>query len=289
MKTLSEMVNEIKVANMSKADKKKAILSLGFTEYEATLLTGESAKVVRGKAATYTFGVEIEMLVPAGAIRERATANNLPIRYEGYNHTDNKRYFKFVSDASIQGANPIECVSPILSSRGGMKMLENACKTINEAGAQVNRSTGLHVHIGAAGLTDEQYCNVFQNYKMLESVIDSFMANSRRANNSRWCRTLQDHTFYNELTKENLLIEMGCDRYHKVNPCSYQRHQTIEFRQHQGSTDFKKISNWVKFCAKLVEWSKEHRLESPVSSIDEIAFLNKAEKSFFMNRASQLA
>ena len=289
MKTLSEMVNEIKGANMSKADKKKAILSLGFTEYEATLLTGESAKVVRGKAATYTFGVEIEMLVPAGAIRERATANNLPIRYEGYNHTDNKRYFKFVSDASIQGANPIECVSPILSSRGGMKMLENACKTINEAGAQVNRSTGLHVHIGAAGLTDEQYCNVFQNYKMLESVIDSFMANSRRANNSRWCRTLQDHTFYNELTKENLLIEMGCDRYHKVNPCSYQRHQTIEFRQHQGSTDFKKISNWVKFCAKLVEWSKEHRLESPVSSIDEIAFLNKAEKSFFMNRASQLA
>lgn len=289
MKTLSEMVNEIKGANMSKADKKKAILSLGFTEYEATLLTGESAKVVRGKAATYTFGVEIEMLVPSGAIRERATANNLPIRYEGYNHTDNKRYFKFVSDASIQGANPIECVSPILSSRGGMKMLENACKTINEAGAQVNRSTGLHVHIGAAGLTDEQYCNVFQNYKMLESVIDSFMANSRRANNSRWCRTLQDHTFYNELTKENLLIEMGCDRYHKVNPCSYQRHQTIEFRQHQGSTDFKKISNWVKFCAKLVEWSKEHRLESPVSSIDEIAFLNKAEKSFFKNRASQLA
>lgn len=166
MKTLSEMVNEIKGANMSKADK-KAILSLGFTEYEATLLTGESAKVVRGKAATYTFGVEIEMLVPSGAIRERATANNLPIRYEGYNHTDNKRYFKFVSDASIQGANPIECVSPILSSRGGMKMLENACKTINEAGAQVNRSTGLHVHIGAAGLTDEQYCNVFQNYKML--------------------------------------------------------------------------------------------------------------------------
>lgn len=289
MKTLSEMVNEIKGANMSKADKKKAILSLGFTEYEATLLTGESAKVVRGKAATYTFGVEIEMLVPAGAIRERATANNLPIRYEGYNHTDNKRYFKFVSDASIQGANPIECVSPILSSRGGMKMLENACKTINEAGAQVNRSTGLHVHIGAAGLTDEQYCNVFQNYKMLESVIDSFMANSRRANNSRWCRTLQDHTFYNELTKDSLLIEMGCDRYHKVNPCSYQRHQTIEFRQHQGSTDFKKISNWVKFCAKLVEWSKEHRLESPVSSIDEIAFLNKAEKSFFKNRASQLA
>ena len=289
MKTLSEMVNEIKGANMSKADKKKAILSLGFTEYEATLLTGESAKVVRGKAATYTFGVEIEMLVPSGAIRERATANNLPIRYEGYNHTDNKRYFKFVSDASIQGANPIECVSPILSSRGGMKRLENACKTINEAGAQVNRSTGLHVHIGAAGLTDEQYCNVFQNYKMLESVIDSFMANSRRANNSRWCRTLQDHTFYNELTKENLLNEMGCDRYHKVNPCSYQRHQTIEFRQHQGSTDFKKISNWVKFCAKLVEWSKTNRLESPVSSIDEIEFLNKTEKSFFKNRASQLA
>lgn len=289
MNTLSEMVNDIKGSNMSNAEKKKAILSLGFTEYEATLLTGESAKVSRGNSSTYTFGVEIEMLVPSGAIRERATSNNLPIRYEGYNHTDNKRYFKFVSDSSIQGTNPIECVSPILSSRGGMKILENACKTINEAGAQVNRSTGLHVHIGAADLTDEQYCNVFQNYKMLESVIDTFMAGSRRANNSRWCRTLQDHTFYKELTKRNLLNIMNGDRYHKVNPCSYHRHQTIEFRQHQGSTDFKKISNWVKFCAKLVEWSKTNRLENPISSIEEIAFLNKTEKSFFKNRATQLA
>ena len=288
MKTLSEQVNEIKNSRMSNTDKKKAILALGITEYEASLLTGEYNRISSKVGNSYTFGVEIEMLVPSGSIRRQAEANGLPIRYEGYNHIDNKNYFKFVSDASICGENPIECVSPILSSRGGMKKLELACKTINEACAQVNRSTGLHVHIGAAGLTDEQYCNVFHNYKMLESVIDTFMARSRRDNNSQWCRSLQDHEF-NGLTKKGVAEAMNQDRYHKVNPMSYDRHKTIEFRQHQGSTDFKKISNWVRFCAKLVNWSKTNRLENAVTCIDDIEFLSKKEKDFFKSRAQQLS
>ena len=81
---------------------------------------------------------------------------------------------------------------------------------------------------------------------------------------------------------------MNGDRYFKVNACSYSRHKTIEFRQHQGSTDFTKIKNWVNFCAKLVAWSKKNRLENEVTSIDEIPFLTKTEKNFFKSRAEVL-
>ena len=128
-----------------------------------------------------------------------------------------------------------------------------------------------------------------ENYQKLERVIDTFMAKSRRANNSQWCRTLQDHDFSLCRIKRDILIELNCDRYHRVNACSYERHKTIEFRQHQGSTDFEKISNWVNFCAKLVAWSKKNVLSSEVNSIDEIPFLTAKEKSFFKSRAEVLA
>lgn len=288
MKTLNEEIQEIKNMKGSKAAKKEAFIKLGLRKYEIELLLSDLPKPVR-EVHKFTFGVEIECLVAANLMRESATRNEMPFQYEGYNHVDNNHYYKFVSDSSIRGENPIECVSPVLTGKSGMKSLENCCKALNEAGAQVNISTGLHVHIGAANLSDEAYINVFKNYQKLERVIDTFMARSRRANNSQWCRTLQGRNFMWCTTKSDIFDAMNGDRYFKVNACSYARHKTIEFRQHQGSTDFEKISNWVNFCAKLVAWSKKNVLSSEVTSIDEIPFLTKKEKSFFKSRAEVLA
>ena len=288
MKTLKEQVEEIKNMKGSKSAKKEAFIKLGLRKYEVELLMADLPKPIR-ETYKFTFGVEIECLVPAETMRECATRNDMPFRYEGYNHTDNNHYYKFVSDSSIRGENPIECVSPVLTGKAGMKSLENCCKALNEANAQVNISTGLHVHIGATNLSDEAYINVFKNYQKLERVIDTFMARSRRANNSRWCMTLQDKNFTWCTTKSDIFDAMNGNRYFKVNACSYARHQTIEFRQHQGSTDFEKISNWVNFCAKLVAWSKKNVLNSEVNSIDDIPFLTAKEKSFFKSRAEVLA
>lgn len=288
MKTLKEQVEEIKNMKGSRATKKAAFVKLGLRKYEVELLMADLPKPIR-ETYKFTFGVEIECLVPAETMRECATRNEMSFRYEGYNHTDNNHYYKFVSDSSIRGENPIECVSPVLAGKAGMKSLETCCKALNEANAQVNISTGLHIHIGAAILSDEAYVNVFKNYQKLERVIDTFMARSRRANNSRWCRTLQGKNFSWCTTKSDIYDAMNGDRYFKVNACSYARHKTIEFRQHQGSTDFEKISNWVSFCAKLVAWSKKNVLSSEVNSIDEIPFLTKKEKSFFKSRAEVLA
>lgn len=190
MKTLKEQVEEIKNMKGSKSAKKAAFVKLGLRKYEVELLMAELPKPVR-ETHKFTFGVEIECLVAASLMRESATRNEMPFHYEGYNHVDNNHYYKFVTDSSIRGENPIECVSPVLTGKAGMKSLETCCKALNEADAQVNISTGLHVHIGAANLSDEAYINVFKNYQKLERVIDTFMARSRRANNSQWCRTLQ--------------------------------------------------------------------------------------------------
>lgn len=288
MKTLNEEIQEIKNMKGSKAAKKEAFIKLGLRKYDIEILLSELPKPTR-EVHKFTFGVEIECLVAANVMRECATRNNMPFQYEGYNHIDNNHYYKFVSDSSIRGENPIECVSPVLSGKNGMKSLEICCKALNEANAQVNISTGLHVHIGAAKLSDIAYVNVFKNYQKLEKVIDTFMARSRRANNSQWCRTLQGISFDNCSVKLDVFEVMNGNRYFKVNACSYSRHKTIEFRQHQGSTDFEKISNWVNFCTKLVAWSKKNVLSSEVTSIDDIPFLTAKEKSFFKSRAEILA
>ena len=81
---------------------------------------------------------------------------------------------------------------------------------------------------------------------------------------------------------------MRFDRYFKVNAVAYDRHRTIEFRQHQGTTDYEKISKWVMFLAKLVEYSFKN--ECPTcTTIEEIPFLNDEEKAYFTARRAALA
>ena len=181
MKTFFEQTQEIVKSNNSVASKKRALIKLGLREIDVNNLLYTYAREEREQARTkrvaeaiinsLTFGVEIECYNAASSIiRERAAANNLNIAYESYNHRDGHNYFKFTSDASIQGEMPIECVSPVLKGKSGFSDLKNCCKTLNEAGVKVNRSTGLHVHVGGIQ-TAKQYINVFKNYKALERVL----------------------------------------------------------------------------------------------------------------------
>lgn len=288
MKSLNDEVKDIKSANTSKASKKAALAKLGITPYEISIILAGVEGAVTGR---FTFGVEMECFVNRGAIRTAAEHTGMAYEYEGYNHRDGHSYFKFTTDGSVRGmADPIECVSPVLAGTDGKKMLKNACKTLNMANAKVNSTCGLHVHIGAAKLTNKQYCNVFVNYMYLEAVIDTFMAQSRRADNAYYAATLQDHKYgLTSATEIQAVRRVLESRYHKVNAESYGRHKTIEFRQHSGTTNYEKIINWVNFCGKLVIWSKKNRLTAPVASIDEIPFLNNEEKAFFKARAEHFA
>lgn len=299
MKTFFEQTQEIVKSNNSVASKKCALIKLGLREIDVNNLLYTYAREEREQARakriaeaivnSLTFGVEIECYNAASSIiRERATANNLNIAYESYNHRDGHNYFKFTRDASIQGEMPIECVSPVLKGKIGFADLKNCCKTLNEAGVKVNRSTGLHVHVGGIQ-TATQYINVFKNYKALESVIDTFMAESRRGDNSRWCCTLRNHNFGYCQSIDDVRRELNYDRYHRVNAESWSRHRTIEFRQHAGTTNFEKIQMWVSFCIKLVVWSAENVITETINTIQDIPFLNDKEKAFLQKRANEFA
>lgn len=289
-KSLNEQINDIKNSRMSRKDKMQALIKLGIRENEVSVLLPVVPHVPQPRF-TFTFGVEIECVLPRERFFAVAGQNGLSYNFESYNHTDNREYFKFVTDGSLSRSagregDPIECVSPVLDgTRAGFDSLSLCCESLNAAGAYVNSSTGLHVHIGAENLSGEQYVNVFKNYKALEAVINTFMAPSRR--NNYYCAPLSEHNFDSCHCVADVRREMRNDRYHTVNCESYARHRTIEFRQHQGTTNFKKIKMWVTFVSKLVAYSMNNVIEN-CNSIDEIPFLNATEKAFFNRRKAEV-
>lgn len=310
MSTIREQAQAIMKEKATKAVKREKLLSIGLTNSDiqqlffAERLAKKIAKKERDAArqivedtleqifARYTFGVEIECYnVRTSQLVSNATSRGLQMQHEGYNHRDNDRYYKLVSDGSISGNDPIECVSPILDgSNGGFDSLKVCCDSLNEIGAKVNKSTGLHVHVGGQ-ITERQYCNTFVNYFYLETIIDTFMSPSRRQGNC-YCKAMLGAINEARLnaadTHGQIESVFHCDRYYKINATAWSRHHTIEFRQHQGTTDYNKIINWARFCIKLVHWSETHRLTAHVTNIDDIEFLTDAEKTYFKNRQNAL-
>ena len=90
-------------------------------------------------------------------------------------------------------------------------------------------------------------------------------------------------------SKDDVANIFSGDRYFKVNPVAYRRHNTIEFRQHSGTTDYEKMSNWIEFLKSLIEFSKSHRIESSANSVNDLPFISTARKAFFNNRVAALA
>ena len=292
-KTLAQQVNEIKNARMSAVKKAIALVKLGLTKDEAEWIAKASmpAPAPRAPRFAFTFGVEIECVgCRFHEFRSAAQNNGLSVYDQFYyNHHDMPMY-KLTTDSSVRGENPAECVTPALNGNpNGFRSLEACCKSLAEIGASANRSCGLHVHIGAANLSDREYCNVFVNYMRLESAIESFLAPSRRGRYAQWCASLRNYEdrVLNASTKAEMRTALHGDRYHRVNPCAYDAHKTIEFRQHQGSTNFAKISAWVKFLGKLVKYSKTDRLAENIDRIEDIPFLTQAEKRFFIRRRAE--
>jgi len=291
-KTLNEQISEVLTAKMSKRAKKAAIVKLGISERNADQLIYLSEKNAPFDAIALTFGVEIECFnIERDALIQAAQRKSVSVHSEGYNHENNRRYFKLVSDASIYGENPVECVSPILKGAAGMDSLKAVCDALNECGARVNKSTGLHVHFDARGLSETHFCNIIKNYRFIERAIDTFMPDSRRANNNTYCKSMNQLYRLNWIdgvqTRDELIRYIDT-RYYKVNVLAFQRHGTIEFRQHSGTTDFVKIERWIFFLRKLIAYSEKHQIEQVIFNIEDLPFLTDDEKTYFINRRNEL-
>jgi len=212
------------------------------------------------------FGIEIEMFgVEKRKLLNAIRAEGIEIHDENYNHAT-RPHWKLVSDSSIQGSLGIEIVSPPLQGLEGLAQVEKVCSALSRVGAKVNKSCGFHVHIDASTFTLDNWKNIYKNYILLEDVIDSFMPISRRASNNYYCKSLKNgavRTLVSNIDNCNSVAEVDrlitrSDRYYKINYQAFLRHGTIEFRQHSGTVEYHKISNWVLFLHHLIAYSERN-------------------------------
>lgn len=299
---------EILNSKNTKTEKMRLLLELGLTRMQVAQLTGGNYGFVQNVFAKYfpeqvqsktykfmpfnrKFGVEIEAHgITKATIVRKLRAAGINVEIEGYNHTTTINW-KVVTDGSVNGDNAWELVSPILEGTAGLTELETVCNVLEANHVKVNKSCGLHIHFDAQAMKAEQVKNVLINYANFETIIDSFLPTSRRENNNTYCKSVKgfESRIQNMTTISQMANEMS-GRYYKMNLQSYSRHQTIEFRQHSGTVEFNKISNWILFLHNLVEFSAKKKTTQAEANFQTLSKINQpAIINYIITRQNQLA
>ena len=211
-----------------------------------------------------TFGLEIEFygITPQAAVDALAGVG-IAASFEGYTHTVLNRW-KIVTDASVTSTGTgrsvgLELVSPILQGEAGFAEAAKAVKALRDAGAKQNRTCGVHVHIGMDGLNGAQIMGVFDLYTKNQRNINGLVSRSRH--NNRYCEVgvrTYEQGYLQRLRGATTVTSIkevvrGLDRFRTVNLTAYAKYGTVEFRQHQGTLNGKKLVSWVKFLLAIVE------------------------------------
>lgn len=141
--------------------------------------------------------------------------------------------------------------------------------------------------MSAFGIRD--WRNLYLNYIKLEDLIDSFMPESRRANNNHYCKSIKRDNYEQKIKQSRTLQQIESkityrSRYVKLNTQSYWRQKSAEFRQHSGTIEFDKISNWLKFVSRLMEYSNKvgHKNEWNWENLSDL--LDEDTLEYFKNR-----
>lgn len=228
------------------------------------------------------FGIEIEM---TGITRETAArvvagyfntrASHLGGVYDAYTiQDDENRLWKIISDASIKrenrSGNPasqlysVEFVSPICKYND-IETIQELVRKLRHAGARVNKSCGIHVHINAAPHNVKTLRNIVNIIASKEDLL--YKALDVDVARENYCQKA-DTRFLDELNQKspqsmNELKYMwynGRDyshthyddtRYHALNLHSVFNKGTIEFRLFNSSLHAGVVKSDIQLCLAI--------------------------------------
>lgn len=219
-----------------------------------------------------TFGFECEFFGITDAVAIDALRSiGLQADYEPYHaNTVPAGWWKITTDGSVTARGTgrgrgLEMVSPVLQGVAGLEIASKAVKALLNAGAKIDRTCGLHVHLGMDGLTGADIIKVVELYTANQKNINEVVSKSRH--NTRWAKKYELSDNYTRSTLNALAgtssateLRTACGRlnsdiyrYKAVNLVAYARYGTIEFRQHQGTLNSEKVVSWIKFVMALTE------------------------------------
>lgn len=209
----------------------------------------------------------------AGLLDTRAT--HVGGSYDTYTVEDSQgRKWKVVSDASIRcearGGREatrnysVEVVSPICKY-GDLEQVQEIVRSLRHAGAKVNDSCGIHVHVDAARHTPQTLRNIVNImaskedllYKTLRVQIDRQYycqkADLRFLDevNNRRPKSMQEleRLWYNGSSRRD--IHYDSSRYHALNLHSVFSKGTIEFRMFNSTLHAGEVKSYIQLCLAI--------------------------------------
>lgn len=234
------------------------------------------------------FGIEIEMtgLTRAAAARVIAghfstTATHVGGNYDAYSIRDTEgRQWKIVSDASIQCESrrgsgavgrtyAVELASPICRY-DDIPTIQEIVRALRGAGAKVNDSCGIHIHVDAAPHTVTTLRNIVNIMAAKEDLL--YKALQVKVERENYCQKA-DTRFLDEMnqkrpsTMEELerlwyngptgrYSHYDETRYHGLNLHSVFSKGTIEFRLFNSTLHAGKVKSYIQLCLAIRRWSK---------------------------------
>ena len=242
------------------------------------------------------FGVEAEFynITPTRAIAALASVG-ITATFEGYTHQVMSDW-KIVTDGSVTSrgtgfGSGLELVSPILKGQEGLETLEKALNALDEAGAKVNTTCGLHVHVDTNGMNGTQRKNFFNAYVLNQKLMDRLVSQSRRDNRNYTCPFNNNQAeHYADLIESG---QTGNSRYWTVNVNSFPKYGTLEFRQHQGTLNGKKAVAWVQLLLAIAKTASQttEQTTTVCTTVEQFLDVNNVDattKAFLLRREARL-
>lgn len=191
-------------------------------------------------ASEISFGIEIEVIIPAGALavggyyvgREIAQLPGWQAKHDG-------------SISPGRGRVGCEFVSPVLKGADGIQQVLQAIAFIKSIGGRVNQSCGLHVHVGfdkSNATASTKLATLVANFE--KAIYAS--TGTRTREQGRYCRPIQG--------LGNAVDALRVARSNRYHVCNFATpHPTVEFRAFAGTLNESKIIAHIMMAVGMVE------------------------------------
>ncbi len=257
-------------------------------------MTRKQTQTASTDAATFTFGIEIETLVPHAIYRTMpingwhthyttkiGTAASFPCA-DWTAHRDSSL------STELSTHTPIEFVSPVLQGSDGIAQILAVASWLDGIGARTNTKCGTHIHVGyksVIGSTCENdvaswVANLINVTAQFELAING-AAGSYRRSHGHWARSIKTDSHRNASAaikgaRKNCKgaalrnASASTDRYRLLNLSNIagSRLPTVEFRSFSGTIDGLKMAAWVQMCLALCERAagRNVRFDAPTTT-----------------------
>jgi len=224
-----------------------------------------------------SFGIEIECIgLTFNGVVNALRSINIVCENAGYTHTVMNTW-KVVPDGSV--SNGCEVVSPPLRGNDGLDEVRSVMKVLRDAGARINVSCGMHIHIGVDGyLSQDEQARLIVAHQMWQPAFDALLT-ERRVKDGRWAKkrsAMQAQTLSEQWrTMLPNQISRNSNRYAALNVNSFHKYGTFEFRSHHGSLNGKNATAWIALHLAFIEAVKANSAFVCAASLRDVLSIDE--------------